>query len=95
MRHRQPRNTQQDIIDWLEHNQCSTEREIQIGCFDYYRTKGGESNKKYAELLRRALYTGKIDRIRIKLKGEDKRMTYRYFTPNINKINRIFMVCPK
>lgn len=79
MRHRQPRNTQQEIIDWLERNPCKTEREIQIGCFDYDRRTSGEANKKYADLLRRTLRTGKIDRVRIKLKGEDKRMTFRYF----------------
>ena len=66
------RNTQQELVDWLATNPCKTEKEI---CNEAFNSK---RKKKHAELLRRALHSGKIDRIRVKFKGES-RMLWRYF----------------
>jgi hypothetical protein len=68
------RNTQQQLVNWLTTNPCKTELEIVQQCFGD-RTR----DKKHADLIRRALSTGKIDRVRIKFKNIDKRKLYRYF----------------
>jgi hypothetical protein len=71
------RNTQQQLINWLTNNPCKTELEIVNHCFnDKHR------DKKHADLIRRALYTGKIDRVRVKFKGVDSRKLFRYFVTN-------------
>ena len=72
------RNSQQEIVDYLKISPCKTETEIQEEVWNYYRG-GRESNKKYADILRRALYSGKIKRIRCKIHGVDKRKVYRYY----------------
>ena len=70
------RNTQQQLINWLTSNPCKTELEIVHECFnDKYR------DKKHADLIRRALHTGKIDRVRVKFKDTDTRKLFRYFVP--------------
>lgn len=82
------RNSQQQIIDYLQTVDCATESEIQQDVWGYYRNQskrpwllGGssESNKKYADILRRALYSGKIDRMRVSFKGKDTRKYWYYF----------------
>lgn len=84
------RNSQQEILDFLKTVQCATEREIQEEVWGYYRNQskrpwlsGGssESNKKYADILRRALYSGKIDRMRIQFHKKDTRKYWYYFIP--------------
>ena len=72
-RYKRSRNTQADIVDWLKLYPCKTEREICEECF------GETRDKKHADLLRRALYSNKIDRVRVKIHGIDKRMVFRYF----------------
>ena len=67
-------NTQQELVDWLTNNPCKTELEIAQQCFNS-KTR----DKKHADLIRRALNTGKIDRVRIKFKNIDSRKLYRYF----------------
>ena len=68
------RNTQQQLVNWLISNPFKTELEIVQQCFGD-RTR----DKKHADLIRRALDTGKIDRVRVKFKNIDKRKLYRYF----------------
>lgn len=88
MAYTRPRNSQSQIIDFLRTVECATESEIQQEVWRYYRNQskrpwlsGGssESNKKYADILRRALYSGKIDRIRCSFKGKDTRKYWYYF----------------
>ena len=72
------RNSQQDIVDYLKTTRFMSENEIQKDVWGYYRG-GWESNKKYADILRRAYYSGKIKRVRMKIHGIDKRMIFRYY----------------
>ena len=78
-----PRNSQQQILDYLETTDCATERDIQEEVWHYYRytSDKGVSNKKYADILRRALYSGKIKRMRVQIKGQDSRK-YWYYSLN-------------
>lgn len=82
-RTKKPRNSQQQILDYLQTVECATETEIQQNVWNYYRyggyTPGG--NKKYADILRRALRSGKIDRIRCAFRGKDARKYWYYFIP--------------
>ena len=73
------RNSQQDIVDYLKTTRFMTESEIQEDVWGYKRGETRESNKKYAEILRRALQSKKIKRIRMKIHGIDKRMVFRYY----------------
>ena len=59
------RNSQQEIIDYLTDNNCKTEKEIQEDVWGYNRSSSWESNKKYADILRRAFHSGKINRVKI------------------------------
>lgn len=68
-------NKQQDIIDALEDNGPMSENEIFEAAFNYYRNSSRESNKKYADLLRRTLDSGKITRERVT--GKPYRYEYR------------------
>jgi hypothetical protein len=70
------RNTQTELVEYLKVNPCKTEKELVNKLWNSsYR------DKKHADLLRRALFSGKITRVRIKLKNIDKRMVYRYYVP--------------
>ena len=74
------RNSQQQIVDFLINHPCKTESEIQEWIWGYYRSESNESNKKYADILRRALYSGKIKRARLKYKFKgETRYYWRYF----------------
>ena len=56
-------NSQQDIVDFLTANPgYYSENELNRRCFGYDRNNTNESNKKYADLLRRAKVKGLIDR---------------------------------
>jgi hypothetical protein len=74
------RNSQQQIIDYLKTTPYATERDIQEVVWDYYRYtyNKGEANKKYADILRRALYSGKLERVRMQVKGVDTRKYWYY-----------------
>jgi hypothetical protein len=67
-----------EIVEYLRNNPCKKESEIFSDVYGFYRGRW-KSNKKYADCLRRALHSGKIDRVRVKLKGIDSRFYYRYF----------------
>ena len=75
------RNSQHEIVEYLQDNPCRTETEIQQDLWNYYRCsqRPMESNKKYADILRRALFSGKIKRVRMKIHGIDNRMMFRYY----------------
>lgn len=68
------RNTQQELVNWLATNPCKTEKEI---CQQLWMSKSRD--KKHADLLRRAYFSGKIERVRVKMHGIDTRKVYRYF----------------
>jgi hypothetical protein len=61
----QPRNSVNQIVDYLKQKNFRTETEIQEDVFDYYRNHPTtiESNKKYADLLRRAVAKGLVHRV--------------------------------
>jgi len=54
---------QEEIINYISNNPGKTENQIMENIYGYYRGESFESNKKYAECLRRALYGGKINRV--------------------------------
>ena len=77
----QPRNSVKQIIEYLTDNPNQTETEIQENVFDYYRNhpRTLESNKKYADLLRRGVAKGLI--IRTEQKKNRSRFVYSVTPP--------------
>jgi SOS response regulatory protein OraA/RecX len=71
----QPRNSVNQIVNYLKQNNFQTETEIQENVFNYFRNETWLSNKKYADLLRRAVTKGLVNRVKHK-KG---RSQYVYF----------------
>jgi hypothetical protein len=53
---------QDEIIDFLKRNPGCSENEIMENVYNFHRKTSRESNKKYADCLRRALHSGKIRR---------------------------------
>ena len=84
----QPRNSVNQIVQYLIENPFQTETEIQENVFDYFRYgyRQLESNKKYADLLRRGLAKGYYKRFLWKKKS-DSRNLYRYYVPTSVKEN--------
>jgi len=84
----QPRNSVNQIVEFLIENPFQTESEIQENVFGYFRNAPTqlESNKKYADLLRRGLAKGYYKRILWKTKS-DSRNLYRYYVPTSVKEN--------
>jgi SOS response regulatory protein OraA/RecX len=62
----QPRNSVNQIVNYLKQNNFQTESEIQENVFNYFRNETWLSNKKYADLLRRAVSKGLIYRVKHK-----------------------------
>lgn len=54
----QPRNSVKQVVEYLKKNNFQTESEIQENVWGYFRNETWESNKKYADLLRRGLRKG-------------------------------------
>jgi len=77
----QPRNSVKQIIEFLTNNPDQTETEIQEKVWGYYRYahRQLESNKKYADLLRRAVAKGLI--CRIEKKKNQSRFVYSIASP--------------
>ncbi len=75
------RNTQTELVNYLKSNPCKTEKEL---VNELWNSKNRD--KKHADLLRRAWSSGKIERVRVKIKGTDQRMLYRYYVPGTVKI---------
>jgi hypothetical protein len=67
----QPRNSVKQIVEFLTNNPNQTESEIQESVWGYYRYgyRQLESNKKYADLLRRAVAKGLVTRTEMKKNG--------------------------
>jgi len=82
----QPYRSVKEIVNFLIENPFRTESEIQEQVFDYYRNETWESNKKYADMLRRGLSKGLYKRILWKTKS-DSRNLYRYYVPTFVKEN--------
>ena len=60
----QPRNSVNQIVNYLKQNNFQTESEIQQNVFNFFRNETWVSNKKYADLLRRAVSKGLIYRVK-------------------------------
>ena len=56
---------QPEIVDYIKNNPGKSENQIMAAVYGFYRG-GWESNKKYADCLRRALHSGKIWREEIR-----------------------------
>ena len=81
-----PYRSVNEIVQFLIKNPFQTESEIQENVFDYFRNETWESNKKYADMLRRGLSKGLYKRILWKTKS-DSRNLYRYYVPTSIKEN--------
>ena len=57
------RNSVMEMVDALKRIGPMTENEINKAAFGYDRSRGFGSNKKYADMLRRGMKKGLIDRI--------------------------------
>jgi SOS response regulatory protein OraA/RecX len=62
----QPRNSVNQIVNYLKQNNFQTDSEIQENVFNYFRNETWLSNKKYADLLRRAVSKGLVYRVKHK-----------------------------
>lgn len=67
---------QKEIIEYLKRNPGKTENQIMEDIYGFYRNETWESNKKYADCLRRALNLKKINRVKANTK---KGTRYIYF----------------
>jgi hypothetical protein len=82
----QPYRSVNEIVEFLIKNPFQTESEIQENVFSYFRNGTWESNKKYADMLRRGLSKGLYKRILWRTKS-DSRSLYRYYVPTLVKNN--------
>ena len=69
-------NSIKEIINVLEREQFLSENEITRRAFGYDRNTNWSSNKKYAEMIRRALRKGLLKRVEYRREGK-----YFYYTP--------------
>lgn len=76
----QPYRSVNEIVEHLIQFPFRTESQIQEDVFGYFRNETWESNKKYADMLRRGLAKGLYKRILWKRKS-DGRSLYRYYVP--------------
>ena len=81
-----PYRSVNEIVEHLIKFPFQTESEIQEDVFGYFRNETYESNKKYADMLRRGLSKGLYKRILWKTKS-DSRNLYRYYVPTSAKEN--------
>jgi hypothetical protein len=66
---RHPNNTYKALIKTLNENPFLSENELMIEAFGYDRNTSSYSNKKYADMLRRAMRRGEIRRVKAKVEG--------------------------
>ena len=70
-------NSVKQIVEFLDLTVIATEGQIQKEVFGYYRkSKGGEANKKYADMLRRGIKKGLYNRFKMKVPGMKSRVFY-------------------
>jgi len=72
------RNSINQIIDTLKWKQFLTENELMFVTFGYDRNYSRASNKKYADMLRRGMAKGIIDRVEMK-SLRNSRSKYLYY----------------
>ena len=77
-----PYRSVKEIVNFLKDNPFQTESQIQERVFGYFRSSSYESNKKYADMLRRGLNKGLYKRILLQ-EERDSRAYYKYFVENI------------
>jgi hypothetical protein len=70
------------ILNVLKEHPFLSENEIMINAFGYNRNTTSESNKKYADMLRRALSNGTVERVKANVRGS--RAKYFYYLPEVN-----------
>ena len=75
-RRKSKRNSVKSIIDYLSLTVFATEGMIQRDVFDYNRATSWDSNKKYADMLRRAVKKGTIKRFETRYDGIQSRFFY-------------------
>ena len=76
-----PYRSVKEIVNFLKDNPFQTESQIQERVFGYFRNSSYESNKKYADMLRRGLNKGLYKRILLQ-EERDSRAYYKYFVEN-------------
>jgi hypothetical protein len=74
------RNSQQELVDYLKKNPMKTEKEI---CTELW---GEKRDKKHADLIRRALYKGRIERVKFKIPGDKGRALIHYYEKTIRTL---------
>ena len=70
-------NSVQDMVEVLKVHGAMTENQINTKAFGYTRGASFGSNKKYADMLRRGMLKGIIDRV--ELKNTSTRAKFIYF----------------
>ena len=71
------RNSVNQIVEFLDLTVIASEGEIQKKVFGYYRkSKGGDANKKYADMLRRGLDKGLYKSFYMSVSGLRSRVFY-------------------
>ena len=69
-------NSVKQIVDFLNLTVCASENTIMEQVFGYYRNSTWESNKKYADMLRRGLSKGLYRRFESNFPGVRSRVFY-------------------
>jgi hypothetical protein len=69
LKRKQPNNSHKSIIYTLNENPFLSENELMYEAFGYDRNSSCESNKKYADMLRRLLRQGLIKRVEANVEG--------------------------
>ena len=69
------RNSVNEIVSFLENDNFKTENQIQEQVFGFFRNDNWNSNKKYADMLRRGVAKGIIKRAKVDL-GKTKFVYY-------------------
>jgi hypothetical protein len=72
-------NSVHEIVDTLKRLGAMTETEVFKAAFGYDRSSSMESNKKYADMLRRGIKKGLINRVECKGLGRSK---FAYYAPD-------------
>ena len=76
-------NSVHEMVDVLKKLGPMTETEIFKAAFGYDRNNSPWSNKKYADMLRRGMKKGLIDRVECEGLGRAK---YAYYAPRVIKV---------
>ena len=75
MRFGQPRNSVNQVVEYLKKHNFQTESEIQENVWGYFRNETRLANKKFVDLLRRGLRKGLYYRV----KHKKNKSQYVYF----------------